>query len=479
MRNGSQYLSGLRDNRSLYANGERITDVTSHESFRGICRTFASLYDISFDPAEDLQHSDPDSGITHNRAYIVPRSREDLRARRLAITRWAEATHGLAGRSPDHVGGFLAGFAGGKSFFGDRADNVAAAYRKVIQEDLFVSYVIIPPQIDRSKTASERDAYSQVGVVRETDGGIVVRGGQMLGTSTAVSDLLFVSCIVPLKPGDEDYALSFIIPVTADGLRLICRPPYAQGRTSRFDYPLSTQFDETDVLAVFDDVFVPWESIFIYRNIAKTRAQFFETPAHVLGNTQAQIRLSVKLKFLSGIARKLTAVTATDTIPAVREKLGELASLASGVEGMVLAAEATSSIDDYGVARPNPKFLYGAMGLQSETYPRAVQILRELAGGGVLQVPASHLDMRNPEIADDIRQYIRGGATESEERIKLFKLAWDLVGTEFAGRHTQYEMFYAGAPHVARTYSFMNYGYDDAVARVDRFLDTYDIDSPL
>ena len=73
------------------------------------------------------------------------------------------------------------------------------------------------------------------------------------------------------------------------------------------------------------------------------------------------------------------------------------------------------------------------MGLQSELYPRAVQILRELAGGGVVQVPSSYKDLLGPETQGDIRKYIRAAGLSAEERIKLFKLAWDIVGTEFGG----------------------------------------------
>jgi 4-hydroxyphenylacetate 3-monooxygenase len=412
--------------------------------------------------------------------YRIPRSREDLQARREALTAWATLTNGLVGRGPEHVAGFLAGFAGAPDVFGraDRrfAENVVRFHRRASEQDLFVTYVIVPPQVDRSKTAQGWDEkFLQVGVVGERDGGIVVRGSQMLGTSAAVSDVLLVSCITPLKPGDEDVANTFVVPIGAPGLKIYCRPPYALHKSSVYDYPLSTRFDETDALVVFDDVFVPWENVFVYRNVEMLRAQFFETAAHVLGNTQAQIRLSVKMKFLIGLARKIAAATQTDTFPGVQEKLGELASLAAVVEGMVLAAEATCAVDRHGVARPNPRFLYGAMGLQSELYPRAIQILRELAGGGMIQVPSSVQDLLSSETQADLRKYLRAAGMTAEERIKLFKLAWDLVGTEFGGRHLQYEMFYAGAPHVARGHAYRNYGYDEAVERVDAFLDGYSI----
>src|SRR5262249_45854305 len=164
-------------------------------------------------------------------------------------------------------------------------------------------YVIIPPHIDRSRPAHQQeDPLLYAGVVGERSDGIVVSGAQMLGTGGAIADEMFVSCIVPLVPGDENYALSFAVPVAAPGLRLLVRRPYAEGATSVFDYPLSSRFDETDALVVFDRVFVPWERVFVYKDVPLTRAQFYETPAHLLGNFQAQVRFASKAQFMAGIA---------------------------------------------------------------------------------------------------------------------------------------------------------------------------------
>ena len=480
MKTGKEYLDSLRDGRCVYLDGERVRDVTEHPAFRGITRTIASLYDAALDPANDMAFIAPETGAAANKALLIPRSVDDLRQRREAITRWARMTHGLVGRGPDHVGSFFAGFASAPHVFdrqqGSRpfGEHVARFYHRLLREDLYVSYVIIPPQVDRSKTAQgQEEAFLQAGVYAERDDGIVIRGAQMLGTAAAISNVLFVSCIPPLQPGDEDYALSFVVPIATPGLKLYPRRPYAVGQPSVFDYPLSTRFDETDALVAFDDVFVPWEQVFVYRDVALTRAQFFETAAHVLGNTQAQIRLVAKMQFLAGIARKIAATNRIDAIPSVQETLGELASLTAVVEGMVLAAEASCVVDEHGVARPNPRFLYGAMGLQAELYPRALHLLRQLAGGGVIQVPDSYRELVSPETAEDVKRYVRSSGVTSEERIKLFKLAWDLVGSEFGGRHHQYEMFYAGAPSVSKAYAYRNYRYEEATALVDAFLRTY------
>jgi 4-hydroxyphenylacetate 3-monooxygenase len=313
-------------------------------------------------------------------------------------------------------------------------------------------------------------------VVGERADGIVVRGAQMLTTGGPVADEILVSCIKPLSEGDVDLALSFVLPLATDGVRLHCRRPFAPAATSSYDYPLSTRYDETDAMVVFDDVLVPWHRVFAYRDVLAVRRQFFDTGAHVLGNWQSQIRLAVKAQFLAGLARTVAAVNGTDTIPAVVERLGELAGLASMVESAVLAAEYTATTDEAGLCRPGARALYGAMALQAEVYPRLLAILRDLVGGGVLQVPSGIEDMRSPATRGDIDRCLGSSSTSAEERIKLFKLVWDAVGSEFGGRHHQYEMFYAGAPFVAKGYAFRNYGFDGPVAEVERFLAGYGVE---
>lgn len=479
MRSGADYTAAIKaDGRTVYVDGEVVGDVTEHPAFAGITGAVAGLYDFALDDA-DMRAEAEGHAEPVNRVYLVPRSREELTLRRRAITRWAELSHGFVGRGPDHVAAFIAAFASAPQVFGTEhgeRDNIVRWHERIVREEAYVSYTIIPPQIDRGTTAGAWDGeLLQVGVLEERPDGIVVRGSQMLGTSTAVSDYLFVSCIKPLQSGDEPYANSFIVPVNADGLKVYCRRAYGSDQPSSFDYPLSRRFDETDALVVFDDVFVPWEDVFVYRDVELVRRQWFDTPAHVLGNSQAQIRLVTKTKFLAGIARKIAEVNGIERIPSVQEKLGELASMAAVVEGMVLAAETAATIDSNGVAVPGRRFLYGAMGLQAELYPRIVTILRELAGGGVIQLPSSYRELIGEETREDVERYFGSARTTAEERIKLFKLAWDAIGSEFGGRHQQYEMFYAGAPFVTKGYAFRNYGYEEAVEAVDGFLAGYDV----
>lgn len=483
MRTGHEYLAGLRDGRTVYLDGEIVDDVVEHPAFAGIAQTMAGLYDVSADPANGMQHQSLEIGAAANRALGIPRSAAELTARRQAVTTWARSTHGWVGRSPDHVGSFLAAFAANAEVFDTEEKtfsvNVRKYYRHVVANDLFVSYAIIPPQHSRATTASGWEGdYIQVGVVDETEEGLIVRGSQMLATGAAVADELLVTCIKPLGPDDADFAVSFALPVDTEGLKLINRRPYGPATTGSFDYPLTSRFDEPDSLVIFDDVLVPWDRVFVDRSPEKLRQQFFATGAHQLGNWQAQTRFSEKLKFIAAVARKVTQVNGTDKIPGVQEKLGELASLVASVESALLAAEYTAEPDAGGMLRPGARALYGAMGQQAELYPRVIQILRDLVGGGVLQMPSSHADMTSEITGADVARYINSPNVSSEERIKLFRLAWDIIGSEFGGRHQQYELFYAGAPFVVKgVYTYQNFGYPELVEDLDAFLDSYSLDA--
>ena len=483
-RSGDDYLRGLRDGRTVLVNGERVADVTAHGAFAGAIRTVARLYDLAHDPAnrELLTYPSPRDGRPVNKAWLVPRTREDLAARRRAIKYWADASYGFLGRSPDHVSSFFAGFAGSPEFYargGQRfAENLLRFAAKAADEDLYLSYVIVHPTIDRAKPAHQQsEPYLYAGAAAERAGGIVVRGAQMLGTGSVMSDYIFVTVILPLKPGDEDYAISCVVPNSAPGVKLYPRRPYALGVSSVFDYPLSSRFDESDALVVFDDVFVPWDDIFIYKNIALTSGQFSATAAHVLGNTQSHIRSWAKLQFLVGLVKRCMDLSGRAAASEIAAQLGDLAMRVSIVEGMILGAEAAAEPDAFGVMRPKDSLLYASQIYQQAMYPALLNQIRGLLGGSLIQLPATVDDLRAPASAADVERYVRWPHAGARMRVKLLKLLWDAVGSEFASRHLQYEMFYAGEPAAIQLREFRNFDWAAAEELVDKCLASYDLDS--
>jgi 4-hydroxyphenylacetate 3-monooxygenase len=185
------------------------------------------------------------------------------------------------------------------------------------------------------------------------------------------------------------------------------------------------------------------------------------------------VRLAVKLRFMMGLARRIAEVNGTIALPPVRDTLGQLAAEAAMVDGLVHGMEAKGrAVGGYFV--PDSHLLYAAQVLTQQLYARIVTSLRDLAGGGLIMLPSSVADFDNPAIARLIARTQQSPAASSDARVKFFKLAWDAIGSEFASRHSQYEMFYAGAGFVTRGHSFRTYDWDGAGAMVDRLLAGYD-----
>lgn len=476
VKTGASHLASLQDDRNVFIDGARVVDVTSHPAFANAVATIASLYDFQAraDRVEKLTFEIA-PGLRVNRSWQVPLSYESMVARRESMQSWAELHFGFMGRTPDHVASALIGQLIGidvlREYDPIGARRLADYVRHAAESDHFVSYTIINPQSNRSASSSEQDdPHLIAGIVDEDSVGITVRGAKMLGTSTVMSNELFVANLQPLKPDEDRYAISFAIPVATPGLSLISRRSYEAAASSAFDNPLSSRFDENDVLVYFDDVKVPWERVFVHRNVAMARAQFHETPGHLYQNHQAQARLTVKLRFLAGVAHGIADAIGTLGIPSVAEDLGLLASQVSLVEAALDGMEVAGELGPGGFA-PNSRYLYASQVATQELYGTVLNLLRKLAGGSLIMLPSSWRDLENPFLERIIARTQQSKNFSPVERVRFLKLAWDAIGSEFASRHAQYEMFYAGAQFVTRGHSFRTYDWAGARALVDQALE--------
>ena len=483
-KDGRAHLESLRDGREVFISGERVADVTVHPAFRNSVASSAHLYDYqsAAENREKMTFASPETGERVSRCWQLPTSHAELVARREALTDWAETHYGFMGRSPDHVASCISGMYMGieqfEAYDSKRAGALRDYYRFARDQDLFLTYVIINPQGDRTKMPHDQpDSYSAVRIVDESSQGMTVTGAKMLGTSAIMANEVFVTSIQPLKAGDEPYAVSFVVPMNIRGLKVLSRKSYEQSAPSVFDNPLASRYDENDAVLYFDDVTVPWERVFVAGDVAMCQKQFHATPAHVYQNYQCQIRLVVKLRFLVGLARKIADANGITDFPQVREKLGELAAEAAMVEGLVLAMESKGHHwGDYFV--PDRHLLYSAQVLTQRVYPKFITTLRGLAGGALIMLPSGIEDLEG-ELARYSLEAQSSPTLSPVERVKFFKLAWDAVGSEFASRHTQYEMFYAGAEFVVNGHSYRTYDWDAATASVDRLLAGYSLDDEL
>ncbi|RTL61495.1 MAG: 4-hydroxyphenylacetate 3-monooxygenase [Hyphomicrobiales bacterium] len=486
IKDGAQHLRSLDDGRSILINGRRETAPAEHPAFRNVTRTAAALYDFQAAPENrDLMTFEVPGkgGLRVNRAWQLPRSYAELVERRKALTAWAEVHCGYLGRSPDHVASCLSAMAMGADLFETHGEGRGAAlkayYDHARDNDLYLAYVIIDPQADRSKaTGEQKDEYLTASICDEDSGGITIRGAKMLGTSAIMANDILIASLRPVREGDAKYAFTASIPIGPKGLKLLSRRSYEQSATSRFDYPISSIWDENDAIVYFDDVKIPWDRVFVHRNPKMSLAQFHDTPAHSYQNYQSMIRLAVKLRYLVGIAHRITETIGTTDFPQVKETLGELASDAGMIDAYVHAMEAKGY--QYGpYYLPDKATLYSAQVKAQKLYPKVIETIRELAGGGMIMLPSCEADFANPEARAIIEKTMLSASGDPAARVKLFKLAWDSIGSEFASRHAQYEIFYSGARHFVTSHAYRTYDWASAKGLVDRVLGGYELPAAL
>jgi anthranilate 3-monooxygenase (FAD)/4-hydroxyphenylacetate 3-monooxygenase len=478
VRTGAQYIAGLKEHkREVWLRGRRIDDVTEEPAFQKPIQQLANLFDMQHDPeyAAVLTYPSPTSGEPVATALMPARNYEDLVTRREGYRVWAEATFGLMGRSQDYMNGVLLAFAeahqlfakGGEQF----GENVVKYYEYIRENDLFLTHAIVSPQTDRSKSSAEQEGdFLHLGVVRETDDGIIVRGARMLATLGPVADEMLVYNLPNLQKQDTKHALVFALPVDTPGVRQMCREPFDEGGRSSFDHPLATNFEESDTLIIFDDVFVPWDRIFVYNNVDLSNAVFPQTFLRNYTAHQSSIRGLVKMQFAVGLAMAISEAVKSNGFLHVQVMFGECLEALELIKGCLTRAEIEYETTESGVILPQYQPLQAIRTFMPRCYPKAIEVLQTVGAGGLLMMPSA-ADLTSPVGAEIERFYQGADGLSGTDRIRLYKLAWDLCGDSFGSRQLQYERYYAGDPVRSTAMNYLNFDKSESQELVRRALE--------
>jgi len=474
LKTGSEHLESLRDGRVVYIGSERVDDVTAHPAFRNGARSMAYIY--------DMKRADPELAFTENgerySAYFLrARTREGLEKRLKLHRAIASMSHGLLGRSPDHVSSFVTGMAMDPSVFGRFADHLRRYYEHMRREDVYGVYAVIPPQAARNPEfyVKQNLPIPTLRVVREDDDGVVISGMKMLATGAVFANEIWIGNLIPLAPNQLPESITCAIPVSTPGVTLWSRKPFELHAACEFDNPLAWRFDETDSMVMCENVKVPWERVFVHMDAVLARDIYIKTPGHCYGNHQSNVRFHAKLQLIVGLASRIAQASGAHEIPAVREVLGRLAALEATLGGMIAGQIQDAEDWPAGWKTFNRRYMYAALNWCTESHSSIIEALRELCGGGIFQMPADVTVMHDPKLRAQFEQYWQTPQLPALERMKLYRLAWDLIGSEFAGRHLQYEKFYAGASFIIRNHNFREAPWEHFHEVVDAAMASYGV----
>jgi 4-hydroxyphenylacetate 3-monooxygenase oxygenase component len=452
IRTGQQYLAGLRDGREVWYDGQRVADVTTFEPMAAAVKSTAMLYDLQHDPRfrDTLSVESEAFGERIARPFEMPRTREQLRAKREAYTIWAEATYGMMGRSPDFLNAMVMALAAKRSFFAEfapaRADAVVEYYRHVARNDLFLTHALLDPQLDKSKSRDlQHDPTIPLRIVDRNRDGLILHGVKRIATAAPYADEILVWPFPPtFQPGEEAYANVFAIPMNTKGLKTLCRPSFARQNGALADHPLSSRYDELDATVVFDHVLVPWERVFLHEDIRFLNRMYRDSRMREFTAHQTNTRLEVKLGFVYSLIQRMIEVSGLAQRSDMMELSGEAVACLEVIRSTTRSAEEQATVDpENNVLYPDLFALQTGRALGPIYYPRLIGMLRRVGGGGLIQLPVSLSEFDSP-IGVELERSLRGADTTGREKARLFKLAWDLCGSEFGARHELYEMNYAG-----------------------------------
>lgn len=449
---GQEYIDRLKKaNNNVYIHGERVDDVTTHPAFKNVIQSMAHLYDLQYEKKESMLYTSPTSGDQVGMTFLQPKTIDDLITRREAIQEWARTSGGMMGRTPDYLNAEVMAMGMNNGLFAEAdprfAENARNYYEYARENDISLTHTLIHPQVNRAKMQSEmKDGNVALQLVEEQEEGIIVNGIRLLATQGGITDEILVFPSTVKKAGEEDdpYSLAFAIPNNTPGLKYISRESFDYGK-SEWDHPLGARFEESDAIVSFENVFVPWERVFVCGNSSVCNRTFRETNAVVHMSHQVVAKNIVKTEFILGVALNMMDAIGIDQFQHVKDKGAEIMLALETMKSHLYRAEHNAKLDESGTMTPDFDALNAARNWYPRIYPRLVEIIRILGASGLMGIP-THDDFMHEEIGPIIKSGLQGKNLEGEERVQLFRLAWDVTMSAFGSRQAHYEYYFFGDP---------------------------------
>ncbi len=440
---GDRLIESLCDGRCVWHEGA-LVDVTEHPHFRGPLRYLAGL--------QDRQHEEPmhgevtetsDIGLCTSLSYALPGNRETLKRKAEASHAWMATTHGLMPRLPDFMSNVMVGlwdYRGRLARVDPRfAENVEGYYSYCRDNDIVLTHAIGDPQMDRSVTVQQNPDMALRVVERSSDG-ILVRGAKQLATlAPYCHDVLVYLSPTYARRELPQHVCWFSVPVNASGLSLLSRTSMAGRRPGTSE--LGDRYDEQDAMVFFDDVFIPFERVFLLDDAETAVAGFWHLNKWSL--YVGQIRFHHRLRLTLGVARMAARAIGVDGFREIKSDLGELAQYVELSRMALNSMLAEAAPTQYGLWAPASTLAMDTFAAQISG--RLTEILTKISGSGAV-MQAAEADFAPPELAALVRRYMNGCGIDAEEKAAIFGLVRNLVCTDFGARQHVYELWNRGDP---------------------------------
>ncbi len=421
IRSVEEYKESLRDGRRVYISGEKVEDITKHPILGITCDTIAAGYGLT--ASEDPEVRDlfvaphPETGEPINRLFITPSGTEDLANRTKMIQRSIQ----LIGSLPfgKDIGtdclnaAFVVAGQMGKKEYQENAKNFLEHLRK---NDLHTCGAVSCVKGDRGKEpAKQKHPDYYLRVVDKNKDGIIVKGAKIHITSGPAANEIVVVPTRQMRENEAEYAVSFAIPANTEGVTFICRGGRGAWSDREF-HPDRPVRELTEAMIVFDNVFVPWDRVFMCGEW-----QFSMLIAYTFATFHRFTAISYKVpsvEVMAGCAVAMANYNGLDKVGHIRDKLADIAAYVETLRALTNAAAQNPVM--YGdIAVPNPLIANMAKLHFANKYHAFVELIQDIAGGIIATAPDKR-DWDNPDIHGYLDHYLGGSEKYSTlERMQM------------------------------------------------------------
>lgn len=453
---GARYIDSLRDGREVWLDGQKIQDVTTHPAFRGMVHELARIYDLQHSEAyrEQMTFVSPQTGNRCSMSWLLPYTPEDLKRKRRNSEIWNEQCWGQLGRGPDILAPYIItlydireALSAVKNAHCDFGENVVNYYRYCAENDIFLTHALGDPQVDRSEQPQNEQRRSleeevALHVVEETRDGVIVHGAKQLATAAPISQETYVSLSATfVRRADPRFVLSFSIPTNTPGLKILCREPVSQGYGG-YGHALGMAYDEQDAMLFFDHVLIPWERLFALYDSAPILLRY-TSGINFIGWANL-CRIHERMKLMTAVATMIAEAIGVIEYREVAAKLGEMVTYTE------MWRHAMDGVEHNAFRTRGGLLSLGSMsGMNiffAQMSSRMVQLLREVAGSGLIMQPSEN-DLASSALRPYLERYMHGKGVDVDSKSRLFRLAHELAVSAFGMRQEVYEYWHGGDPN--------------------------------
>lgn len=446
MLTGDQYRESIRGRRESYLDGERIVDPTTHPLIKPSVEWVAETYDRFYAAAPG----------SVNPMFVMPGTREELKLqmeRLLASDLTAAQTAGCVALATV-------------------APQLGAVKREYQQR--IAAFVGAALEADIRIAMARQDA-GALRVVERNDRGIVIKGAKQHVVGAPIVHELFVVPARQMKPAEADLAVACAVPVDSPGVKLVSITSAPRSPDTRH-YPVSRQRSMPASVALFDNVFVPNERVFLDGEVALS--SLLGDTLGIWDRARSVAEQAEMAELMLGLAQTIAEMNGVPNAEHIRDKLSSMTVYAAMCRAVWETALANSRVTEGGMVRPDESFVYAGKAYGSQLYSDMVGLLHDVAGGLIVTVPTL-ADVENPEIGGYITKYMRTMAGVSGvDRMKIFHLIRDLTADTYGYWAKVSSQHVAGGIFAARQAAHQHYDLEGVRAKVREAIDAIPVADP-